>query len=518
MIRTNLQTFEVAPTLEGVRELRLKVAQGLGCTGLSEARRRQALLAVSELATNLVQHSQPRPGWIRALLSREGGDWRLELADNGGPLLDWRDRLNTSAIDSDDRLTEEHGRGLALVASMFPDARYEPRPSPQVPNRWCLGLGESTLAVAAIDDDPVQLRVIEAYLSERYQVLAFSRPGEAVEHLRRSPPDLVLADIRMPEMDGLTLRRRLAEDPATELVPFIFMTESRDEMVREQADLLGIDDFLLKPLRKRQLLGAVQRTLYRSRSLRARLGHRIDSAITEALRPRLPATLGHWRAEVRSVAAEAGGGDFISCTQGTDQACLVLADVMGHGVAAKFFAHAHAGYIGGLLHSRPEAWEPARLCRAISARVYDDKLNQYSLLTCAAVRLGTAGRVEIACAGHPAPLLIDAAGVHQLDIGGALPGLQSAPVYDTLSLDLKAGERLLLFTDGLFEGAYTGPGRGALEQELLGTASRGSGAPLSDLADALMGTFLAAAGDSPRDDATAVLLEPWSEPMPAGLG
>jgi phosphoserine phosphatase RsbU/P len=75
------------------------------------------------------------------------------------------------------------------------------------------------------------------------------------------------------------------------------------------------------------------------------------------------------------VAAEAGGGDFISHTQTTDQACLVLVDVVGQGVAAKFFAHAHAGYIGGLLHSRPDAWEPANLWRAISQRVFNDKLN-----------------------------------------------------------------------------------------------------------------------------------------------
>ena len=361
MIRTNLQTFEVHPSLEGIRELRRRVAQGLGCTGLSESRKGQILVAISELATNLVQHSRPRPGWIRVLLSRESGHWHLEIADNGGPLRDWRALFNTLAIDREDVLAEDHGRGMALVASMFPDAVYEPRSTPQDFNRWRLGLGQSSVVVATIDDDPSQLSVIGAYLSDSYQVMPFSQPEEAVERLRRSPPDLVLADIRMPGMDGLELRRRLAQDPATELVPFIFMTESRDDMVREQADLLGIDDFLLKPVRKRQLLAAVQRTLYRSRSLRARLGHRIDAAITEALRPKLPATLGCWRAEVRSVAAEAGGGDFISHTQTTDQACLVLVDVMGHGVAAKFFAHAHAGYIGGLLHSRPDAWEPANL-------------------------------------------------------------------------------------------------------------------------------------------------------------
>lgn len=508
MIRTNLQTFEVPPTLIGVRELRRRVAQGLGCTGLSEGRQNETLVAVSEIATNLVQHARPQPAWIRVLLSRQGGDWQLEIADNGGPLLDWRERFNTSVIDGDDFLIDDHGRGMALVASMFPDALYEPQPGSSGFNRWRLALGESNLVVALVDDDPLQLKVSAAYLSDAYQVIPYESALVAVERLRHSPPDLVLADIHMPELDGLELRRRLAQDPATELVPFIFMTESRDEVVREQADLLGIDDFLQKPVSKRQLVGAVQRTLRRSRSLRARLGYRIDAAITEGLRPRLPSRLGCWRTVVRSCAAEAGGGDFISFTESHETACLVLVDVMGHGVAAKFFAHAHAGYIGGLLYSRPGAWEPANLCQAISRRVFDDSLNQYSLLTCVALRLSQSGWLEIACAGHPAPLLLDGAGVHQLDIGGALPGLQSEPVYDTLSLKLRLGERLVLFSDGLFEGAHTGPGRDALESDLLALVRDGVGVPLDELADTLMQTFYAAVGDTPRDDATLVLIEP----------
>lgn len=508
MIRTNLQTFEVPPRLEAVRALRHEVALGLGCTGLPEERQSRTLVAVSELATNIVKHARPRSSWIRVLISREGGDWHLEVVDNGGPLLDWRERFNTSAIDAEDGTAADSGRGLALVATLFPDAVYEPRPSPEAFNRWRLRLGESSLRVAVIDDDPVQLRVIAAYLSDAYLVSSYTLPGVAVEDLRRDPPDLVLADIRMPEVDGLELRRRLAADPATELVPFIFMTETRDEIIREQADLLGIDDFLLKPVRKRQLLAAVSRTLHRSRSLRARLGYRIDAAITEALRPKLPAELGRWRVAVRSVAAEAGGGDFVSYTQSADDACVVLVDVMGHGVAAKFFAHAHAGYIGGLLHSRSDAWEPANLCRAISQRVYEDKLHQHSLLTCVAARLGPSGWVEIACAGHPAPLLLDASGAHQLDIGGALPGLQSDLVYDTLSLRLQPGERLLLFTDGLFEGAFTGPGRQTLEHDLLEAAHQGLSISLADQADALMATFHKAAGDAPRDDATLIILDP----------
>jgi CheY-like chemotaxis protein/anti-sigma regulatory factor (Ser/Thr protein kinase) len=508
MIRTNQQTFEAPPTLQGVRELRQHVGRALAATGLSEGRQGQVLVAVSELATNLVQHSNPRPAWVRVLLTRERSTWHLEIADNGGPILDWRERLNTSALEGEDFLEHDHGRGLALIASMFPDAQYRPRPSPRDFNRWLLRLGESNLCIALIDDDPIQLKVIGAYLAEHYQVVAFSDPRQALRQLPSSPPDLVLTDIVMPGMSGFELRQRLAEDHATELVPVIFLTGSLDEQLAERAAVLGIDDFLTKPIDKRQLLAAVRRTLHRSRSLKSRLGHRIDAAITEALRPRLPERFGHWRAAVRNCAADAGGGDFISFTQADELACMVLVDVMGHGVAAKFFAHAHAGYIGGMLHSRPEAWEPANLCQGISHRVFRDSLNQYSLLTCVAVRLGRSGWAEIACAGHPAPLLLDASGAHQLDIGGSLPGLQSEPVYDTLSLKLKPGERLMLFTDGLFEGARSGSERDDLEREVMALAGAGRDLAIDVLADRIMERFHAAVGEASRDDATLLLIEP----------
>ncbi|WP_295430103.1 ATP-binding protein [uncultured Thiodictyon sp.] len=141
MIRTNLQTFEVLASLEGVRELRRKVALGLGCTGLPEARQNETLVAVSELATNLVQHSEPPPRWIRVLLSRERGDWLLELADNGAPLLDWRARLTTGAIDAADCLAEDHGRGLPWSPPCSPTRatnRVSP-PGSSIGGVWGLG-------------------------------------------------------------------------------------------------------------------------------------------------------------------------------------------------------------------------------------------------------------------------------------------------------------------------------------------------------------------------------------------
>jgi serine phosphatase RsbU (regulator of sigma subunit) len=187
---------------------------------------------------------------------------------------------------------------------------------------------------------------------------------------------------------------------------------------------------------------------------------------------------------------------------------LLLADVMGHGVAAKFFAHAHAGFLGGLLQARAESWGPAEFLAALGHRARVDKLTENSLLTCLAVRLCPGGGVEIGSAGHPAPLVATGTGARQLDVSGALPGLLPDETYCTRSTRLARGERLLLFTDGLFEGGRDEATRSNLEAELLDSFATQTGLALSAQADALMRTFERIVEGDIRDDVTFVLLEP----------
>lgn len=98
--------------------------------------------------------------------------------------------------------------------------------------------------ILIVDDDPVMLRIIERILSSRYRILSASSGKEALEIFDREMPDMVLSDIRMPEMDGYELRHLLREKSD---VPFIFMTaDESDESERKGFDI-GAADYIRKP-------------------------------------------------------------------------------------------------------------------------------------------------------------------------------------------------------------------------------------------------------------------------------
>mgnify|MGYP006283091361 CR=1 FL=1 len=102
--------------------------------------------------------------------------------------------------------------------------------------------------VLVVDDTPQNLALMRDLLQERYQVKLAPTGAKALKIATATPPDLILLDIMMPEMDGYEVCRQLKADPATREVPVIFLT-ARAEQEDEQKGLdLGAVDYVVKPI------------------------------------------------------------------------------------------------------------------------------------------------------------------------------------------------------------------------------------------------------------------------------
>ena len=107
--------------------------------------------------------------------------------------------------------------------------------------------GKRTLLV--IDDIADNLMLMNEVLHDTYKVKG-ANSGERGLRIAFSdtPPDLILLDVMMPDMDGFEVCRRLKESPATRHIPVIFVTAKSDSFDEEKGLALGAVDYLIKPI------------------------------------------------------------------------------------------------------------------------------------------------------------------------------------------------------------------------------------------------------------------------------
>jgi two-component system phosphate regulon response regulator PhoB len=124
----------------------------------------------------------------------------------------------------------------------------------------------ATPRVLIVEDEP-DIRDLLVFHLERegYQVTKSKTGPEALRSARSSPPDLVLLDIMLPEMDGLEVCRRLRQDPATQGLPIVMLTARGDEVDRILGLELGADDYVVKPFSPRELVARIRAVLRRTR-------------------------------------------------------------------------------------------------------------------------------------------------------------------------------------------------------------------------------------------------------------
>ena len=101
------------------------------------------------------------------------------------------------------------------------------------------------------------------FRKEGFEVESFSRGRDGLEYLRRSPADLVLLDIMLPDEDGFEICKRLRADERLKTLPVIFLTAKSEEMDRVLGLEIGADDYVVKPFSPRELVARVKAVLRR---------------------------------------------------------------------------------------------------------------------------------------------------------------------------------------------------------------------------------------------------------------
>jgi DNA-binding response OmpR family regulator len=123
--------------------------------------------------------------------------------------------------------------------------------------------------ILVVEDEAKLARTIQLYLGQRgYEVRIAPNGVEALDRVAEARPDVIIADIMMPVMDGYTLCRRLRADPSTCAIPFLFLTAKDDDRDRVRGFRIGADDYLAKPCDLTEILARVEALLARVQAAR----------------------------------------------------------------------------------------------------------------------------------------------------------------------------------------------------------------------------------------------------------
>jgi sigma-B regulation protein RsbU (phosphoserine phosphatase) len=346
---------------------------------------------------------------------------------------------------------------------------------------------DMNIRVLIVDDSRLQRKIISASLLRRgYDVREADSGVSALTVCAEWPPDVVLSDWMMPEMDGLEFCQTFKALPREGYGYFILLTSksAKDEVA--QGLQCGADDFLTKPvngLELRARLAAGERIIQMQRALldqthivsetleQLRTVHdSINLDLIEAKKLQQSLVREKHRsfegADLSFVLHPAGhvGGDLVGYfpVSKTDVGFFAI-DVSGHGVSSALMTARLAGYLtspspeqnialtfeeGDSIGVRPLSDVVVDLNRIVLEEMETD---HYFTVILALANMET-GQTTLCQAGHPHPLVRRANGEIEQDGTGGLPvGLFPDAEFEEFQLTLKPGDQLILASDGVTE-------------------------------------------------------------------
>lgn len=489
-------------------------------------------LTVCEVITNLIKHPEIKADTVHITFDLGDQHITIDVADNGLPFASFDAKCNTARQrqGAADSLTEggyglsciltQHGKVSYHSAAASPDGfnhfmvqdtlparEHQPAPAreheiytpihPQPSQRQ---------RIFVVDDDALTHDFYRPLLSQHYEVFFFRHAADALARFTAEKPALVISDLAMPGMDGVTLHRHLSALEGGDVTPFVFLSNNTSTAHERYITQAGIDDYLCKPVSPERLLAVAARVIERATRFTAALQGRINTQITAMLTPQLPTHYKNWSIATRSAVADTGGGDFTIYKAQDSVFMATLADVMGHGLHAKFFAYAYAGYLRSLMQLGGASTCPAEFLAQISAAVNADTFLDSTIMTCLSFSLGANSTVTMASAGHPPPWRVGA-DARVINAAGPLPGLLGESRYSQTTLTLAPREKIVIGTDGFWdcwENAHTLATDLRIQADLA----------LHDYTDILWRTAYerAQARHMHKDDATLIIIEAGDTP------
>lgn len=318
----------------------------------------------------------------------------------------------------------------------------------------------TTYTILLVEDEP-SIQMLFSFNLKRagYKVEVAVNGEEGFVKAGELKPDLILSDIMMPVCDGLTFRKKLLEVPELKKIPFIFLTARGEEDDILQAYELEIADYIIKTATPKIIAAKISATFKALEKERSKVVNEVqqaaDSMGAKVVPDEFPRfegfTIRHWHVPFKNVP----GGDFIDYYPiDQDKIAIILGDVMGKRWNAWYFAVAYAGYVRSSIRfamASSTDIKPGEIIARVNESVYKDERISEVFITLTVVILDKKNKTLRYSGAGDLPVIIKSDKLNSLHTSGVLLGFSDGSVYDNIEVQLKQGDEIYMFTDGITE-------------------------------------------------------------------
>jgi sigma-B regulation protein RsbU (phosphoserine phosphatase) len=295
-------------------------------------------------------------------------------------------------------------------------------------------------------------------------------PTKAMQVAAEFQPTVILQDLVMPEVDGLTMLRYYRANPLTREIPTIVLSTKEEPKVKAEAFMLGASDYLVKlpdpielgarvRLHSRGYIAQLERN--EAYAALKRSEERLAEELAEAakyLTSLLPERLsGELTTDWQFIpSAELGGDTFGYSWLDQDHFAMYLLDVCGHGLKAALLSISAMNVLRNQTLPATEFRSPASVLVGMNDAFQMDRHNDMYFTMWYGVYNKQKRQLTYASGGHPAAILLAGASAEtaksiELSNPGMIIGGFPGVTYDELTVDLPPFSRLFFFSDGVFE-------------------------------------------------------------------
>lgn len=370
--------------------------------------------------------------------------------------------------------------------------------------------------VLIVDDTPANLRLLTRMVAEQgYHARPVPSGSLALAAVHAEPPDLILLDIRMPEMNGYEVCEHLKTDAQTRDIPIIFISALDAVEDKLRAFSAGGVDYVTKPFQAEEVLARVkthlilrrlQRELQDANAMMAAelaLAGEVQAGFLPHELPNVPG----WQLTAALQPARETSGDFYDLIPlPGGRLGMVIADVSDKGAAAALYMALSSTLIRTYAPQYPS--QPELVLNAANLRILKDTQTDQFVTVFYGVLDLDAGTLLYANAGHWPPYLVSGrkGGSAQRLVRTGMPlGILEDQTWGQGVAQVAPGGALVLYTDGITE-AQNEHGTSYGEDRLLRSVRAGLQDSGQTVHDSIMTSVLNFVGGMPQSDDIALMV------------